>query len=153
MLGNFRLGSELRQVEKKSGKRARQHRYVKKIHSEKRTRRTSVRIGLKNGLAMGLLWACYVTLLRQGGSDGSARRFSVAGEHPHSCGLGLVQLCEWLADERCFRASRDHGVDWNCALRPHWCATLLKPSDGSHRASSLVSNLAADLAWPGSSPK
>jgi hypothetical protein len=78
--------------------------------------------------------ACYVTLLRQRGSDGSARKFSVAGEHSRSGGLGLVQLCVWLSDESWFRASWDHGADWNCALRPHWRAALLKQSDGRLRA-------------------
>jgi hypothetical protein len=83
-----------------------------------------------------------VTLLRQGGSDGPARKFSVAGEHPRSGGLGLVQLCEWPSDERCFRGSRDHGADRNRALRPHWRAALLKQSDGRLRAGSLLSNSA-----------
>jgi hypothetical protein len=96
--------------------------------------------------ALARKWACNVTLLRQGGSDGPARKFSVAGEHPRSGGLGLVQLCEWPSDESCFRGSRDHGADRNSALRPHWRAALLKQSDGRLRASSLPSNSATPPA-------
>jgi hypothetical protein len=85
---------------------------------------------------------------RTEGCDGVAETSFVAGEYLHGGGLGLAQLRErhLLSDGRCFRASRDHGADWNSALRRHRCAALvIRPHKVFCKSSGNFATLTAIL--------